>query len=281
MRRLSEKSRISPIAEASGRFKGFKPESERTVREIDLKKDEKLEELIHAWKSLHHKDSFWGGMFNKGKLNYLAEDRFKGLELSAVDVEGMSLALAMFQDEPNFPFRAATFLNALMFRCPERSFTLHTAQFSAGLQYLGWYNSKDIAIIGDVGNELGREMEGGSIIVHGNAGHQCGALMNGGKIEVFGNAGLRSGYKMTDGAMIIHGNAGNETGMLMEGGVLIVKGRAGFECGDCMLGGEIRLEGGYDGITDNFNGGKIFHEEYLIREGWYYIKKEGKTDEKA
>lgn len=97
---------------------------------------------------------------------------------------------------------------------------------------------------------IGKELEGGRILVEGDAGAYLGLGMKSGEIEVSGDVGLYAACEMKKGKLVIHGNAGDFLGaalpgnkMGMKGGTILVKGNVGERAGDHMRRGNILIEG--------------------------------------
>jgi formylmethanofuran dehydrogenase subunit C len=97
---------------------------------------------------------------------------------------------------------------------------------------------------------IGKELEGGSIVVEGDAGAYLGLGMAGGEIRVSGNAGIFAACEMKKGMITVAGDVGDFLGaalpgnkMGMKGGTVLVKGNAGERIGDHMRRGNILIEG--------------------------------------
>ena len=75
------------------------------------------------------------------------------------------------------------------------------------------------------GEEPGKGMRKGTIIIHGNAGSNVGAGMAGGTIIIEGNVKHLAGAKMCGGNIIIHGNCGRFAGARMTRGRVVVAGK--------------------------------------------------------
>lgn len=238
-------------------FRGLKPETEKPVRPIELVDDETLEKMKEAWKPVEIDKSDWNASYE----NALAQ--VKKLKYTAKDVENFSIALAGFQNEGLFSYKAGYFLSALINNCKDNEFIIHTAHLEL-IRYFGYKNTKNIVVKGDLGGIVGLRMECGSITVEGNAGDWVGDEMNGGNITVKGNATDWAGDEMKGGVITVEGDVGYSLGEEIGGGTIIVKGNAGNGVGRLMTGGEIRLEGEYGGIGDNIKHGKIFHKGVLI-----------------
>lgn len=111
-------------------------------------------------------------------------------------------------------------------------------------------NGGTLEISGSVGDYLGRDMRAGSITVKGNAGNWVGTGMRAGTIEIGGDAGdylasARPGdaQGMKNGTIHVHGNIGDRAGDRMRRGMVIVEGDAGDYCGARMLAGTIMVLG--------------------------------------
>ncbi len=236
---------IIPITAASSRFGKFAKESGQGVRQADVKKDEKLEAMIQAWKGF---GSDWQGM-GSDEFNYRNAAAFvKELNVSSEDIMRFCVALARYQETRRFPGKAGIFLSALANSCQDAGVTLLTGNFQNRINHLGFKNTRDIIIEGDAGDHLGHFMKTGSITLNGNAARDVG-------------------NEMESGSIIINGDAGNDPGWIMKGGTMIINGNAGAEVGALMSGGEIHLNGGFESIAGKIcriYGGQIFHKGQLI-----------------
>lgn len=238
-------------AAASKRFGRYKTEKEKTVRKADIKKDEVLKKFRAAWGVYSRENSItFEGYYE------LAVLVVKELQYSSRDVERFSIALTEFQDEERFSERAGAFLSALINNGKDRDYLIHTGQLDKPVERLGYRNTKNITINGDVGAQLGAHMREGSIIVEGDARNFVGLTMEGGSITVDGNAEEFVGFEMKGGRIIIEGNAGYGVGV-MRGGEIHLKGD--YEDEDLSKG---ISDGEYSG--DGIYGGKIFHKGKLI-----------------
>src|SRR5208283_5959929 len=225
------------LMSALSRFGQFKPESERIVRAPKIEMNPILEAMRKIWTECGAPDAF-----NQYSTHGDMLIRIGKLEYSAKDVEVFSLALPESQGEERFGAKAGLFLSALINNCKESEFVIHTNHLAAPIEHIGFGNTKEIIIDGDVGNHAGDAMEGGSIIV-------------------IGSAGISVGIGMNNGTITVEGKSGDEAGYGMKGGVLILKGHTGNLCGVHMEGGEIHIESRYVSIsTGNMYGGKIFHK---------------------
>jgi len=252
----------SAILAASGRFGGYRREPLHDVRMLIVESSPALDELKKAWAGYKCPD-IRREYFSQEQIYAKILDRIKTSKYSATDVEEFSIALVEFQNEANFSYKAGFFLSALINNCQEDKFVIHTAHLEH-IDHLGFCNTKNITVDGDVGDFVGRQMKEGTITLIGNAHDFIGSRMEGGVITVAGNAGDWSGYKMRGGTIIVRGNAGKEIGCTLKSGSIIVEGDVGESVGKKMEGGEIRVMGKYQNIAADIQGGEIFHKERRI-----------------
>lgn len=97
---------------------------------------------------------------------------------------------------------------------------------------------------------IGKELDGGIILVEGDVGAYCGMGMKSGSIKILGDTGLYAGCEMKKGQLEIAGNTGDFLGgalpgnkMGMKGGLILVRGNAGDRVGDHLRRGTILIEG--------------------------------------
>jgi formylmethanofuran dehydrogenase subunit C len=91
-----------------------------------------------------------------------------------------------------------------------------------------------LVIDGDVGCELGRMMQGGTISVSGSAGTDAGLAMAGGTIMIAGDAGDRlagplpgASRGMTGGEILVRGHAGRDAACAVRRGLVVIGAIAG------------------------------------------------------
>ncbi|NYZ73919.1 hypothetical protein H0O00_02140 [Candidatus Micrarchaeota archaeon] len=212
----------APVLAMANRFGKYKPETEKAVRKVDVKEDETLKKMKTAWKACsytHNSTMDYARMFK------ILKKILKKVKYTAKDVENFSIAIAEFQEETDFGGKAGFFLSALMNKCKDRQFAIHTNHLAGFIHYLGYKNTKNIT--------------------------------------VDGNAGVNVGWRMKCGTITVNGNARSHVGEGMEDGSIIVEGDAGRSNGWDMKGGEIHFNGDYNGIGFNVDG-KIFHKGKLI-----------------
>ena len=243
------------MAMAKG-FGGYGPESEKPVRKVQVAEDEALKRLKEAWTAYQYK------VPNNAPEHKQYENALSvvnGLQCSAADIEKFSIVLAEFQCEEYFNRKAGKFLSALMNNGKEDAFVIHTNHLNEHIYWLGYMNTKNITVEGDVGRDVGAYMKSGEIRVGGNADHSVGFQMEGGSITIEGNAGDWIGEDMKGGSITVNGNAGD-----LVGGSVTVHGEIGEDISHEMKGGKIHLNGEYAGISDNIEHGKIYHKGVLI-----------------
>src|SRR3989338_2152937 len=247
---------IPTVTRASDLFRRYHREQRQEVRKADVKEDKALAQLKEAWKE-----------FNCRKRRAIVDEYevavsiVSSINYSSVDVGKFSIALTEFQEEKDFFSKAGLFLSALINNGKDASYTITTRHLEKPIKYLGFRNTKNITIIGDVGADAAYKMESGVMVINGNTGGGTGYEMQGGSLEINGNAGMRLGTKMKDGtisvkkdvraaagllmqggAIVINGNANDHLGGLMEGGNIVVKGNAENSVGFEMKGGSIRVK---------------------------------------
>lgn len=129
------------------------------------------------------------------------------------------------------------------------------------LELIGWKNTKEVAIYGDVKAEIGKEMQGGKIEVVGDAEEKVGESMTGGEITINGQNHEKAGWKMQGGSIEIENGTANNTAYVGDGmkdGEIIVKSDAKAQVGHGMSGGKITVEGDTEfWIAQSMTGGEI------------------------
>lgn len=116
-------------------------------------------------------------------------------------------------------------------------------------------DSNCIEIHGDCSllDNLGWELDRGTLSVHGNAGHRTGARMTNGILQVDGNSGDRTAESMKGGSILISGSSGSFLGAAsigekqgMSGGDVMVLGNVGQRACQRMRRGTIFVAGHCD-----------------------------------
>jgi len=254
------------------------------------------------------------GLYHQGKLKieipeseywryYIAKSSAPS-EIQSKEITEFSLLLVEYENKKYFEDFTGYYLSALINESKDKDFKIITNYLSKTIHYIGYENTKNIDVNGNVGGVVGEEMEGGKITVNGNArwgvgegmkngeitvngnaregvgevmkngeitvngnvGGVVGEEMEGGKITVKGNAGVWVGDGMKDGEITINGNAGNWVGWYMKDGTITINGNAGERIGWYMEGGEIHLNGDYESLANPIYGGNIYHKDKLIVE---------------
>jgi len=123
---------------------------------------------------------------------------------------------------------------------------------------------------------IGKEMQGGEIVVKGNVGQHCGAYMIDGRIVIEGNADDWLGTEMKGGEIIVKGNAKNRIGCNfwgemegMKGGKIVIEGNAESYIGEKMVDGYIEVKGNAcDFVGSEMKGGLIIVHGNCGYVGW-------------
>ena len=241
-------------------FKRYKPESERSIRAPKVKTNEsKLLRDIRQWfldsDFSHVLDSFSAGRKTDG-FGYYYKNALafaKSIRYSPADVAKFLIMITddqLRQGEFEKTAALGLLLSALINNHQERSFTVYTNHLEHVPDKFGYRNVKDVTVHGDLDYEVADEMSEGTITVKGNVGISVGIGMSG-------------------GILVIHGNMGDEgCGRCMTGGKIIINGNAGANIGDGMTGGEIHLNGNYVSLSDDIEGGNIFHKgKQIVKNG--------------
>lgn len=201
-------------------FGKYKPEDKQLVRLPDIQITPGVQRIIACWENMAHD---WE--FSLSPLKAVAT-RLKNDDYSAKDIEIFSIMLSGYQGRYDVQNKAGYFLSALMNNSKADDFLIHTRHLDAAPGYLGYHNTKEIDVDGDVGFDCGSDMTAGRITVNGNAGRYLGNQM--------------------------------------EGGLIIVRGSARDFVGNHMRGGEIHVEEDWQGISNIIFKGRIYHRGKLI-----------------
>jgi hypothetical protein len=260
-RARSDKTVSNPLVLAVNKMFGrYKPEQDYQVRDNDVKRNPNMEKMAKLY--LETMGAGLLGCHTQFSMGYYLKDH----SYSAKDIEQFSLFLASFQDGYRFSENAAYFLNALIITGKEKNYTIHTTHMYVPFDNLGYENTKNITIEGNVGKSVGRDMKDGIMVVNGDAGDEAGMNMDGGTLVVKGTAGYQAGYDMRGGTIVLEGSAGDRVGWQMKGGKIIVKTHRGAGLfGYQMTGGEIHIEGEIgSSLSSSIKHGKIYHKGKLI-----------------
>lgn len=266
------RSRQRPSAtNADRRFKGYKPEDHRAVREASVEEGA-FAQIRDAWikwkrstKDLETHDS-------AEEIYVAAISALNGIQISSKDVERFCVLLIDHQDEKDFNRTVGLFLSALINQSQDTDFTIQTKHLSQTLYniaYIGYRNTKNIVVeetsLSIV--NVGEGMLGGSIHIKANA-VSIGKRMKKGNIIVDGWAWSHVGTAMEGGTILVKGSVDNGGGKVasyigssMGGGRITIKGSvSGTQVGICMVGGVISVTGNFEGkdiIGCSMEGGEI------------------------
>ena len=258
---------LTTAADSRKKFRGFKSERSKAVRQCLVEENKAVREMIRAWEEF---DIGKGTYREDGQIDRLMEV-VSSIRYVARDVEKFNIMMQLFEHEKEFGTKAGKFLSALINCCPEDGITIRTDHLERSISDLGEENTKNIRVFGERGVPwLGKKMKDGRITVLGEGSVYVGFGMAGGTIEVFGNVMDCAGTNLSGGRIIVHGNAGSLLGHCMSGGTIEVSGDAykivgGGGVGKCMQGGEIRIGGRYR--LDDYDPpkrGRIFNKGKLI-----------------
>lgn len=255
---LTEKNRLqggvckAPLSKACSRangfsrFKGFKPESEASVRGADVQKTTQTKAIMAAWFA----DKFEGDC-NADYAYGCALDALSGIRATAAEInEFIEFLKTLPENDLNykggkydFRERAGTFLSALINTSEEPVFDINLSGL-VPLDDLAYENCKDLTITGNVGDNVG--------------------FANEGKLEIFGDSGDMLGFAHGGGELILWGHCQGEAGQCMDGGKLVIHGE--FEAlGDEMTGGEIHVSRiNKFQVNETATGGKIYRNGKLV-----------------
>jgi formylmethanofuran dehydrogenase subunit C len=229
-------SKNPALIAASGKFKGFGPESEKLVRAPIAKPDWMLDGLLDAFTKFRKANA--SGEYQLDEAVKL----FSHLPCSAGDVERLTIALIAHTECDDFAEKAGVFLSALINNSMGQRYVLHLRDLPE-LGCIGMENTKHIVIDGNAGFYCGKSMKKGSITVMGDAGPSPGVYMEGGILTIEGNAGHSLGLDMKNGKIIVNGDADDHCGNGAQGGEILVRRNTSDLCGANMRGGSVIVEG--------------------------------------
>jgi formylmethanofuran dehydrogenase subunit C len=256
---VRRKMRVTGVA-AIKRFRRYKDEEGKTGREYDATETKGLKSIMEAWEGYDY-DLARSNAAEKGYGRALS--LLEGLEFSAGDVAKFSMMLKECEQEPRFSKKAGLFLSAAINNGSEGRYTVYAGALVKSFDCFGYRNSKDIAVIGDLGRMSAGGMERGSIVIHGKAGESlgyCNNRMRGGTIVVKGDTGGVVGYYMEGGEIIIDGDA-KDCGQSMSGGRITIGGDVSGDVGKFLQEGTITVLGDAKGyVGSNMEGGEIIVE---------------------
>jgi len=240
-------------------------EYEHENRELEVESNCELEQLIDAY----HKVCQWP--HNKEESYNFCEKCIPD-QISARAIREFSFYLAELESPFRSTMQQGLFLSACINNCAEDHVSLWVSHLPL-LDYLGYKNTKDVIIQGDVGYALGESMCSGRIRVQGNTGDDVGIYMQGGRICIAGNVEDCAGEKMKGGQLFIGGNAGKHPGVDMQEGEIVILGDAKTFVGMDMEGGVIRMQGDCASVG-TLRGGTIYYKNWLLALNGEFTDKE-------
>jgi formylmethanofuran dehydrogenase subunit C len=257
-------------------FDRYKDETEKGQAGIQVIDDIVMQRLTSAWKSFDVSD--FSDYDDASRL-------LKGMDCSPEDVQRFCVASKQFEDEEYFSDKLGVFLSALINTSSHDDFELSLGHLDSRLDSLCEYNSKNVKVIGNVGDSFGLSMIGGSLTLVGNAGEGVGRYMEGGRISVSGDVEQDLARCMEGGEIVIKGDAGipgdakllevfgivHKTGIAqsMKDGLVVIKGNVFSQVGQGMKGGEIHVLGdmtvfGDMDVIGEVEAGRICHKGMVI-----------------
>ena len=242
----SDESPFDPSRSAAGRFSRYAPEQEAQSRVPSVRSDSVLRRINEIWGSYPSKKFFEAADTRKRSK---AIREIRALGHTPGDIADFVLSMNSLPDPGKTQFSGGYFVSDLINNCPAESFELHTRHLDLPLNGLGFRNTKQIAIHGDVGDMLALGMLSGRIIVHGNAGSAQPASGPDAKV------GPIAACNMHGGVLIVEGDVCG-VGERMVGGSVFVLGDA-FSVGHRMRGGEITVYGDVTGKVSWSRGSTI------------------------
>lgn len=231
---------IAPSAAHMKLLGGLNPiQKTEPARTIDVKESKGLKCICEAYEKF-------------GAIKYPLRDvegtysralrHVHALDYTAQDVTAFPLTLAeQYSNLDEDQDGLGMFISALVNNSKEQDFTIALPHLIVG--HIGYKNSKNLTIIGDVGPRAGRGMQSGNLTIRGNANDNVGDVMLGGHLIVFGNARNHIADGMKGGNLTITGSVAMGAGSNMHGGMLTIGKNAGTLLGVGMYGGEIIVKG--------------------------------------
>ena len=168
-------------------------------------------------------------------------------------------------------------INEMIKNSKEEKITLENLE---GKRYISSkIKNKKLILRGNLGSEVGKELEKTDIFLDGNCEDAIGDSMKSGKIVVNGNCGDALGYSMQGGKILVLGNAGYRVGIHMtqeqdNASVIIIGGSVGDFLGESQRNGKIIVLGLN---KDDCPVGKYCASE--INGGTIYIRSKRKPEE--
>ena len=177
---------------ARKKFSRFKPVKPNIVRTAAVKPSPLLENLEKI-KMLWHGIEFYGQRPSSGYsyseqyARYVEEFRKQSIDLPRSDVEKLLFFLPELPLPNTFTDKIGVFLSALIEASSDREFSLHVGFLNRKISFIGYRNTKNLYVEGDVGNYFAFRMKSGEIVLDGNSDACPGYGMEGGKLVINGD----------------------------------------------------------------------------------------------
>ena len=270
---VHEPTSVSHRVAAIGKFARYKPEDGTIQREMEVKKDARLERLLGAWRRYRDitKDiRFEFFTEDAPAAHSFAYEMIQSGGYGQKQVAKFCIVVA-HEIENKTVLPLEIFLSALINRSERKSFEIPLHLFAQGSgKYTGRLsvailNMKKVVFHGDV-DYIGKMMKGGLAVINGDAHAIIGEMMEGGSIELNGNVLVTDadrfssiiGARMSGGRIIIRGDVKIDSASIESGGTPRIGGG--------MTVGEIHLDGDPPHSFDfsRLVHGRIFHRGKLI-----------------
>ncbi len=166
-------------------------------------------------------------------------------------------------------------------------YTIITNHLQRDLCYLGYENTSNIRVMGNVGANPFMKMKSGNVYIEGDAQRNFAEKISGGNLilngTVQGNVGRTQtggtitikkdvlgsgGGNMKRGTLIIKGSVKEDVADFMHGGIIKIYGPVNGIIGSYMEHGSIYLYDTYGSISTNFENGKIYQHDKVIWSEW-------------
>src|SRR3989338_22120 len=226
-------------------FRRYKKEEPHEVRKLDIDESTASAMVRAVWIKFNCDINELGGGFPESYDNVF--ELLKDIRCYAKDIERFSISLADFQDEEHFSEKAGIFLSAMINNSSDTDFIIYTKYLAEGtkeIRGIGYKNTKNITVDGNVGDDIGWGMSAGRILVKGDANEFVGWGISGGTIII-------RGYVSSAGE---HATGGK---------IVVQKGL--FSIGEGMGSGcEIYSNGKYPPHLNRDSRGQVFHKGKLV-----------------
>jgi formylmethanofuran dehydrogenase subunit C len=223
---------------AATRFERYKGEKEKRELAAEVKEPQLMKELMGALIESYELAELGEGMHDengatttRGTYVSLCYPAISRIEYTTEDIARFVVSITDLDENTHCADFFGCFISALINMDNMQRHELDFGHHGFHSANIGNANRAFLRIMGDAGNLLARDMDGGVLILDGNAGDEAGSGMRSGALTINGNAGGEVGSHMEGGIIIVEKDAGDSTGFMMEGGLLVVKGDAGNDAG--------------------------------------------------